>query len=111
MIAETLSGARRHDAQHIIAGQHMLDHIALRRPEIVKAEHALEMFTKIDHDASVYGEASPFCEVPDLLSARIGGVDDFADAFLVETLEAVVALQIFQMRTDRSFQAKFLRLR
>src|SRR5688572_14571056 len=45
-----------------------------------------------------------------LMLPRIGRRDDFADAGLVEPLEAGVALEILQVRADRALLGELLRL-
>ena len=44
------------------------------------------------------------------LFARVGGGDDSADGFLVESLEPAVTLQIFQMAADRAVANELITL-
>src|SRR5678815_2282469 len=46
----------------------------------------------------------------DQILPRVGFGDDFAHALLVEAFEAVVALQVFQVRAERAFFAELLGL-
>src|SRR2546427_11822390 len=45
-----------------------------------------------------------------MVLARIGGGDDDADGFLVETFEAAVALEVFEMAAQRALFQKLLEL-
>ena len=49
LIAQALARPRRHDAEHVLAAQHVLDHLALGRPKFVEAEEVLEVLAEVQH--------------------------------------------------------------
>ena len=49
LITQALAGTGGHDAEHIPAGQDILDHAALRRAKIVQAEKVLKLLAEIGH--------------------------------------------------------------
>ena len=41
LVAETLAGSGRHDADHIVSGEHVFDHLALAADETASGRNAV----------------------------------------------------------------------
>jgi hypothetical protein len=49
LVAQALARAGGHDAQHVAPAQHVLDHLPLRRAEIVESEMLLQVIAQVRH--------------------------------------------------------------
>jgi hypothetical protein len=60
LIAQRFARPRRHNAQHVLAAQDVLDHLPLGRAELIKAEEVLEVLTKVHHRDAIIAPSAPF---------------------------------------------------
>ena len=47
MIAQTLAGTGRHDAEHVASGEDVGDHLALHRAKAIEPEDALQLLLEV----------------------------------------------------------------